>query len=67
MAGTRRHRSRFPGAMRQEPDTNTDLDALDEADRACRELSGQIEQARRRLLREYRDILRERSVRENRD
>lgn len=67
MAGTRPDRSRFPGAMRQEPDTNTDLDTLDEADRACRELGGQIEQARRRLLHAYRDILRERSVTEERD
>ena len=51
------------GGMRQEPDTNTDQDALEEADRAPRELSGQVEQARRRLLREYRDILRERPSR----
>jgi hypothetical protein len=46
--------------MSQAPDTNADQDALEEADRASRELGGQVERARRRLLRDYRDILRER-------
>lgn len=32
----------------------------DEADRASREVGRQVERARRRLLREYRHILRER-------
>ncbi len=53
--------------MRQEPDTPTAHNALDEADRASRELSGQIERARLRLLREYRDILRERSLKKDAD
>jgi hypothetical protein len=46
--------------MRQEPDTRPDREALEEADRACLELRGQVERARRRLLRKYRDILRRR-------
>jgi hypothetical protein len=47
--------------MRQEPDTSPHpATAEEEAERASRELGGQIERARRRLLREYRDILRER-------
>jgi hypothetical protein len=53
--------------MRQEPDITPDKAALDEADRACRELGRQVEEARRRLLREYRDILRERRVAEDAD
>ena len=57
----------FPGRMRQEPDTPLERNVLDEADRACRELGGQIEQARVRLLREYRDILRKRSARKDVD
>jgi len=48
--------------MRQEPDTRSDQDALLEADRASRELRGQVERARRRLLRSYREILRQRSL-----
>jgi hypothetical protein len=47
--------------MRQESDTRSSPEALEEADRASRELPGQVERARRRLLREYREILRERS------
>jgi hypothetical protein len=57
--------------MRQEPDSQAgilgDQEALDEADRASRELGGQIERARLRLLREYRAILRDGSVREDAD
>jgi hypothetical protein len=48
--------------MRQEPDITPDQKALEEADRAARELPGQVERARRRLLREYRDLLRERPL-----
>jgi hypothetical protein len=45
--------------MRQELDISADQKALDEADRASREVRGQVERARRRLLREYRAIVRE--------
>lgn len=47
--------------MRQEPDIHSDPDRIeDEADRASREIKSQVARARRRLLRKYRDILRER-------
>jgi hypothetical protein len=52
--------------MRQEPDTKRAKDLVEEADRASRELGGQVEQARLRLMRKYRDILRERSWKEPR-
>jgi len=45
--------------MRNEPDHRPDHDRLEEADRASRELPGQVERARRRLLRDYRKIMRE--------
>ncbi len=50
--------------MRPEPDIHPDHETLENADRALRELSDQIERARR-LLSEYRDVVRERVANED--
>ena len=50
--------------MRPEPDIHPDSETLENADRALRELSDQIERARR-LLSEYRDVVRERIASED--
>lgn len=50
--------------MRQEPDQQSNEDSAEEADRASRDLGGQIEKARR-VLREYRDKIGGRSDNDN--